>query len=63
MRIIFRTSSHKHKKKKLKISPLDCLKNLKKIFKNTTITVVGDGLSISQIQIIKKLLVKKILLK
>ena len=45
MRIIFRTSSHKQKKIKLKISPFDCLKNLKKIFKKTVITVIGDGLS------------------
>ena len=59
MRIIFRTSSHKHKKKKLKISPLECLKNLKKIFKNTPITVVGDGLSISQIKSYKKIIGEK----
>ena len=44
MRIIFRTSSHKHQKIKLKISPLECLKNLKKVFKNTDITVVGDNI-------------------
>ena len=55
MRIIFRTSSHQHKKIKLKISPIDCLKNLKKIFKKTIITVVGDGLtSLHKFQIIKK---------
>ena len=45
MRIIFRTSSHKHKKVKLKITPFECLKNIKKIFKKTPITVVGDNLS------------------
>ena len=56
MRIIFRTSSHKHQKIKLKISPYDCLKNLKKMFKNTIITVVGDGLSSAQISNYKKII-------
>ena len=58
MRIIFRTSSHQHKKIKLKISPFDCLKNLKKIFKNTIITVVGDSLSNVQISKYKKIIGK-----
>ena len=58
MRIIFRTSSHKHKKIKLKISPFDCLKNLKKTFKRTIITVVGDGLSSAQILKYKKIIGK-----
>ncbi len=56
MRIIFRTSSHKHQKIKLKISPFDCLKNLKKIFTKTIITVVGDGLSSTQISNYKKII-------
>ena len=59
MRIIFRTSSHKQKKIKLKISPFDCLKNLKRIFKNTVITVIGDGLSAIQISKYKKIVGKK----
>tara|TARA_B100000963_G_scaffold35150_1_gene26344 strand:- start:162 stop:881 length:720 start_codon:yes stop_codon:yes gene_type:complete len=59
MRIIFRTSSHKQKKIKLKISPFDCLKNLKRIFKNTVITVIGDGLSAVQISKYKKIVGKK----
>ena len=58
MRIIFRTSSHQHKKIKLKISPFDCLKNLKKTFKKTIITVVGDGLSSAQISNYKKVIGK-----
>lgn len=59
MRIIFRTSSHKHQKIKLKISPLDCLKNLKKVFKNTDITVVGDNIIKSQVEKYKKVVGKK----
>ena len=59
MRIIFRTSSHKQKKIKLKISPFDCLKNLKRIFKNTVITVIGDSLSAIQISKYKKIVGKK----
>ncbi|OUV86860.1 MAG: hypothetical protein CBC96_04205 [Pelagibacteraceae bacterium TMED136] len=55
MRIIFRTSSHKQTKKKLKISAITCLKNLKKVFKNVIITVVGDGLSIKEIYQYKKI--------
>ena len=63
MRIIFRTSSHKHKKIKLKISPLDCLKNLKKVFNKTDITVVGDNIRKSQVEKYKKIVGKKILLR
>ena len=59
MRIIFRTSSHKHQKIKLKISPLDCLKNIKKAFKNTDITVVGDNIIKSQVEKYKKVVGKK----
>ena len=59
MRIIFRTSSHKHQKIKLKISPLNCLKNLKRVFKNTDITVVGDNIIKSQVEKYKKVAGKK----
>ncbi len=59
MRIIFRTSSHKQKKIKLKISPFECLKNLKRVFNNTLITVVGDGLSTAQISKYKKIVGEK----
>ena len=59
MRIIFRTSSHQQKKIKLKISPFECLKNLKKNFKNILITVVGDGLSTFQISKYQKIVGKK----
>ena len=59
MRIIFRTSSHQQKKIKLKISPFDCLKNLKRVFSNTSITVVGDGLSSKQISKYKKIVGEK----
>ena len=44
MRIIFRTSSHKQRKKKLKISPINCLNNLKKTFAKSLITVVADSI-------------------
>ena len=59
MRIIFRTSSHKHQKIKLKISPLNCLKNLKRVFKNTDITVVGDNIAKSQVENYNKIAGKK----
>ena len=59
MRIIFRTSSHRQKKVKLKISPFECLKNLKKNFNSTSITVVGDSLSTAQISKYQKIVGKK----
>jgi hypothetical protein len=61
MKIIFRTSSDKNKKFKnrLNFTPLDCLKNLKKNFRDTDITLVGDFLTDTEIKNYQKVIGKK----
>jgi hypothetical protein len=61
MKIIFRTSSDKNKKFKnrLNFTPLDCLKNLKKNFRDTDITLVGDFLTDTEIKNYEKVIGKK----